>query len=119
MDRTCLGVVDASNVVHATGDEVDAVRRPGKVIDFGAYRPAHGLDSPRFLVFKTLLEVVGVCLVLGRYPQQHIAVVTGGGQDLAFSMSVYVVYSGFDHCTPRGLHLTTFTACVCLTSVER
>ena len=46
MGRTCLGVVDASNVVHTTGDEVDAVRRPGKIIDFGAYRPAHGLDSP-------------------------------------------------------------------------
>lgn len=46
MGRTCLGVVDASNVVHATGDEVDAVWRPGKIVDFGAYRPAHGLDSP-------------------------------------------------------------------------
>lgn len=49
--RTSLSVVNASNVVHAAGDEEDAVRRPGKVVDLRSYRPAHGLDPPRFFVF--------------------------------------------------------------------
>lgn len=31
--RTCLGIVDACNIVHTTGDEVHAVWGPGKVID--------------------------------------------------------------------------------------
>lgn len=34
--RTCCGIVDAGNVVHATDDEVGSIWGPGEVVDFGA-----------------------------------------------------------------------------------
>jgi hypothetical protein len=75
-DRTGLSIIDTGNVVHAACNEENAVRGPGKIVDFGTNRPAHGLYPPRLLVFKPLFEV-GVCgVVVGRYPEQDVAVVT-------------------------------------------
>jgi len=80
--RTSVSVVDAGNVVHAACDEEDAVRGPGQVVDLGAYGPAHGLDSPRLLVFEALVQVVRR-LLLGGDPEQHVAVVAGAREHLA------------------------------------
>ena len=81
-DASSLGVVYTGNVVHTAGDEEDAVWRPGQVVDLrgGA---AHGLDPPRLLVLEALFEVVVRGLVLGRDPEQDVAVVAGAGQDLS------------------------------------
>jgi len=78
MDCTCLGVVYASNIVHAACDEEDAVWRPCKVIDLRAYGPAHGLDSPCLLILEPFFKVCVCRLVFRRNPQQDVAVVSRG-----------------------------------------
>jgi hypothetical protein len=83
MELTCLCVVYASNVVHAAGDEEDAVWRPGKVVDLGAYGSAHGLDSPCLLVLETLLEIGVRGVAVSRNPEQDVAVVSRRGQHFA------------------------------------
>ena len=40
-----------------------------------------------------------VCLVLSRYPQQHVTIVASGSQNLALCMLACVVQSGLPHCT--------------------
>jgi len=81
--RTSLSVVYAGNVVHTARDEEDAVWRPGQVVDLGTYGPAHGLDSPRLLVFKALLKVGVRGLVLSRDPEEDVAIVARTGQHFA------------------------------------
>jgi hypothetical protein len=116
--RTSLSVVYAGNVVHTSCNEEDAVWRPGKVVDLGAYRPAHGLDSPCLLVFEALFEVVRG-LVLSRNPEQDVAIVAGACEHFTCETSaasrVWVLGSKI----PRGHHRTTLTACVCFTRVDR
>lgn len=118
MKRTCLGVVYAGNVVHATRDEEDAVGGPGQVVDFGADGPAHGLDPPCLLVFEALLEVGVRCLVLRRHPQQDVAIVARAGEQFTCPSEQPSLCNG-ERDAPRGHHRTTLTAWVCLTSVER
>ncbi len=81
--RTCLGIVDARNVVHAAGDEEDAVGRPGEVVDLRAHGPAHVLDAPGFLVFEAFLKVGAVRGALGGDPQEDVSVVASRSQQLA------------------------------------
>lgn len=77
---SCLGVVDAGNVVHAAGDEEDAVRRPGKVVDLGPHRPAHVLDPPCLLIFEAFFKIGVCCVVFGGHPEEDVAVVAGAGE---------------------------------------
>jgi hypothetical protein len=87
---TCLSVVYASNIVHAACDEEDTVWGPGKIVDFRAYRPAHGLDSPRLFVFESFFEVgVGRLIICGN-PEQDVAVVSRAGQHFACGISAAI-----------------------------
>lgn len=81
---TCLSVVYAGDVVHATCDEEDPIWRPGQVVDLRSHRPAHVLDSPCLLVLKTLLEVGLGALVLSRDPKEDVPVVAGAGERLSW-----------------------------------
>lgn len=84
---TCLGVVDAGNVVHATCDEELAVGRPSKVIDFRAHGPAHVLHSPSLFIFWSVVTQLLHWRMIGRNPEQDHAIVAGGGKDLAWELS--------------------------------
>lgn len=48
--RSCLSIIDSRYVIHAANDEVDAIGRPGQVINLGTARTTHMLGSPRLLV---------------------------------------------------------------------
>lgn len=88
--RTCLGVVDAGNIVHTTCNEVHTVRRPSEIVDLRTYGSAHCADPPCLLIFQAFLEVVCIRLVLSWHPQQYVAVVASAGKYLAFSILVCV-----------------------------
>jgi hypothetical protein len=60
---TCLGIVYSRNVVHAPDDEVDAIRRPRKIVYFRARRPAHMLHAPCLLIFQRVVAERGLRVV--------------------------------------------------------
>jgi len=81
---TSSGIVDASDVVHATDDEVQSIRRPREVVYLCTARPTHVLCSPGLLVLQTVgSKRSGVEVILRRYPENDIAVVAGGSEKLA------------------------------------
>ena len=84
---TCLGVVYAGNVVHASCDEKLAVGRPGKVVDFRAHGPAHVLYSPCLFILGSVIAQLLHGRVFGRDPEQDDAIVAGRGKDLAWEVS--------------------------------
>ena len=86
--RTCLSVVYPRNVVHAACDEEDAVWRPGQIVDLGSHGAAHVLDPPCLLVFQAILpEVLVEGRVLGRDPEEDVAVVSGAGEYLSYTIA--------------------------------
>jgi hypothetical protein len=100
--HTCLSVVDASNVVHAASDEIDAVRGPSQIIYFRSRRATHGLDSPCLLVFQSIFsEVCGMegC-VFGGHPEQNVSVVSSRREHFTWS----IVRLGLDEEGTRQTH---------------
>lgn len=78
-----MSIVDASNVVHATNDEVSTIGRPCQVIDLCTARPTHMLGPPRLFVFLAFGTEVGLGGLAGN-PEDNVAIVTGGGEEFTF-----------------------------------
>lgn len=81
-EGSCVGVVDTGNIVHTANDEMGGVRRPGQVVYFSSARATHVLGPPRLLVILGVGSEAGRGELAGN-PEDHVAVVAGGGKDLA------------------------------------
>jgi hypothetical protein len=78
--HTCLGIVDAGNVVHTAGHDKDAVGRPGEIIDLGTGRSTHMLDTPGLQVVRPVFSEGWLVVELGRHPEQNVPIVSGRSQ---------------------------------------
>lgn len=81
--RTCSSVVYTRYVVHAADDEKCTVGRPREVVDFRSAGPAHVLCAPRLLVLERFRSEMVTLVVLGRHPENNVAIVASRGKQLA------------------------------------
>lgn len=85
--RTCVGTVDSSNVVHAANDEMGTIRRPCQVIDLSTARPTHMLGPPRFFILGAFVSEVRHG-EFARDPKNNVAVITGRGEEFSYDETI-------------------------------
>lgn len=81
--------------------------------------PKAAFHPPVLLVFFSVISECPKLLVLGRFPEENVSVVTGSCEHLTWVVVSYKSKHMNKRYLPVGHHLTTLTEHVCLMRVVR